>query len=561
MLCIRPIKKHLLMILFPLAIFLFIELALRVFGYGNTEESEDFSRGLLGSHKIYRISEENGDLHERCPKQLDVADQTFSAKKRPNTFRIFCLGGSSTGGYPYFSPPGGFPKWIEIFLTSMYPFRNFEVINSGVSTYGSYRVSHVLSEIIEYDPDLILLYCGNNEFSEHWWTREWMGAIKLPMWFRRFFAEIRMYVLLRDLFLRLKILLPIDLISMPVLSGSEISIEKERRTVIEDYKRNILEMIRLAKEKGKKVWLLTVANNVKDWAPQKNLIDDPVYPDAEESLRKGDFDTALQLYRKHLEAQDEDMGIIHFAMAKCFEGKGEFEGAETQYLAARDADLYRLRAISAFNAALKDLSQRERVKLIDVEKALGSLSPNNVVGNNFFLDHCHPNMDGHIAIARVVCDEIAHSGIMREPHRDDKDLEIKISDYRKKAESDPRVRTDVFWLLGKTAYNNSQISMAVEQYEAAGRESPESLHVLVDLGLVYFELKKNEKALQVFEKVLSLNPEGAKRITDLEEIEHFKSIAREKVRKIKREQEQRQKRSEGGNDPLRNFSRQPCGAG
>jgi hypothetical protein len=78
-------------------------------------------------------------------------------------------------------------------------------------------------------------------------------------------------------------------------------------------------------------------------------------------------------------------------MAKYLGGKGAHEEAKAQYLAARDADLYRLRNICPFNAVLRKLSQQEKVKLIDVEKALGSLSPEKAFGNNFFLDHCHPN--------------------------------------------------------------------------------------------------------------------------------------------------------------------------
>ncbi len=44
--------------------------------------------------------------------------------------------------------------------------RNWEVINAGGISYASYRVAHLMEELINYQPDLFIIYTGHNEFLE-----------------------------------------------------------------------------------------------------------------------------------------------------------------------------------------------------------------------------------------------------------------------------------------------------------------------------------------------------------------------------------------------------------
>jgi hypothetical protein len=92
---------------------------------------------------------------------------SFAAEKPPNGFRVFLLGGSAAGGWPYdlggFSIADHLRKKLEI----LYPGHAIDVINAAGGTYASHRVRFVFDEIIDYDPDLIVLYSGNNEFLEN----------------------------------------------------------------------------------------------------------------------------------------------------------------------------------------------------------------------------------------------------------------------------------------------------------------------------------------------------------------------------------------------------------
>ncbi len=90
-------------------------------------------------------------------------------KKAPGTIRIFCLGDSCTAGDLLPSLDDTYPSQLARELRQRYPDRAFEVINAGVGGYSSFQSRTWLErEIIQYEPDLIVLYFGWND---HWPAR------------------------------------------------------------------------------------------------------------------------------------------------------------------------------------------------------------------------------------------------------------------------------------------------------------------------------------------------------------------------------------------------------
>ena len=57
------------------------------------------------------------------------------------------------------------------------PSRKWEVINCGGISYASYRIAMLMEELIRYQPDLFVIYNGENEFLEH---RTYEGVIATP---------------------------------------------------------------------------------------------------------------------------------------------------------------------------------------------------------------------------------------------------------------------------------------------------------------------------------------------------------------------------------------------
>lgn len=91
----------------------------------------------------------------------------FPLERPQGGLRAFVLGGSAAAGWPYHLGDTNISALLERKLRALYPGRPIEVINMGAGTYASHRVKLILEEVLHYNPDLIFLYNGNNEFLEN----------------------------------------------------------------------------------------------------------------------------------------------------------------------------------------------------------------------------------------------------------------------------------------------------------------------------------------------------------------------------------------------------------
>ena len=84
------------------------------------------------------------------------------ARHKPaNTTRIFILGESAAQGFP--DPAFGFGRALEVLLRTRHPERRFEIVNTAMTAVNSHAVCEIARECLRYEPDLFILYCGNNE--------------------------------------------------------------------------------------------------------------------------------------------------------------------------------------------------------------------------------------------------------------------------------------------------------------------------------------------------------------------------------------------------------------
>lgn len=91
--------------------------------------------------------------------------QQFAKEKGDDVTRVFCLGGSTIYGRPY-DDVTSFCGWLRELLPVADPSHGWELINAGGISYASYRVAAVMEEITAYQPDIVIVYCGHNEFLE-----------------------------------------------------------------------------------------------------------------------------------------------------------------------------------------------------------------------------------------------------------------------------------------------------------------------------------------------------------------------------------------------------------
>ena len=159
--------------LFGFLPFVAMEVGLRVVW---THRTTHVSDPFLDCSHLSPLFELNGDNYRTSSDRLKLFQETqFQAKKGANTKRVFCLGGSTTQGEPY-KHPTAFPAWLQVNLQLIEPNQRFEIVNCGGLSYASYRLLPILIEILQYEPDLVILDCGHNEFLEERELSGWKQA-------------------------------------------------------------------------------------------------------------------------------------------------------------------------------------------------------------------------------------------------------------------------------------------------------------------------------------------------------------------------------------------------
>ena len=88
---------------------------------------------------------------------------TFTHTKSPQSIRIFVLGDSTPFG-AYVGKEKSFPSILEKKIQSLLGNnQRVEVINLSMAGLNSLQITWLTEEIIQYGPDLIIVYVGNNE--------------------------------------------------------------------------------------------------------------------------------------------------------------------------------------------------------------------------------------------------------------------------------------------------------------------------------------------------------------------------------------------------------------
>ena len=164
----RPITRSKQLIFAALvwvAFFLALESLLWIAGVETVLEREDPSRGFSGLVSVFERDGETFRTRPVAAPYRTFNDQSFLAEKPAKGLRIFALGGSSAYGYPW-GAPVAFTAILGDVLATALPDRRVEAINVSGISYAIHRLRFVAAEIMEYEPDLLIVYSGHNEFVE-----------------------------------------------------------------------------------------------------------------------------------------------------------------------------------------------------------------------------------------------------------------------------------------------------------------------------------------------------------------------------------------------------------
>lgn len=410
---------------FPFVVVFLLEAILQLLHYG-PDLSLFTTQELNGRHFLIM----NPAVRHRYFSRISFAPSSspdyFLDPKPAGVFRIFCLGGSTTVGFPYWYN-ASFSSFLRDRLQSTFPDRAIEVINLGMTATNSYTVLDMTEDLFELEPDLLIVYDGHNEFygalgtasRESFGGSRWLSKLSLK------FVHLRTYQFALDLIASVHALLDSD-------EGAMMERLARGRTVpygnrmyndgLRVFTANLNELKELCARHGVPLVIGTQVSNLRGQIPFVSGI--PVdMPSAArldfharfnagiEHQLNGDFPTAIADFRdaarmipNHAEA--------HFRLAQCLDTLGRTSEALQEFITARDFDELRFRASSDFNSAIRAMQDGHLFLCADVEAAFAAASPDSIIGNNLVLEHLHPNAYGQFLIARTIARTLRSKGIL-----------------------------------------------------------------------------------------------------------------------------------------------------
>jgi tetratricopeptide (TPR) repeat protein len=426
-------KKCLFSLIVGALFFVALELFLAACGITPVVQEEDPTIGFSSYIPLFVEDESLGQYVLNPVKADHFNSQQFPISKSTNTFRIFCLGGSTTYGRPY-GDKTSFCGWLREFLPTADPSENWEVINAGGISYASYRLATISEELVHYQPDLFIIYSGHNEFLERRTYASHFGRLAALDRLSELLIHSRTYAVIR-IVLSKKAVAPRDSASkfmMPAevdtVLGGTVGPEaykrddKLKRQVLHHYRLNMKRMIRVARSAGAQVILVVPAANVRDCSPFRSTVGDglaierqrtflELVNQARGSLDEGNAEAALKSANQALEIE-ERFAEVHYLRGRALVDLGRHKEARQSFLLALNEDVCPLRALTDIQQIVTDAAKEENVPCVNFADVVSAAAEHNIPGNDLFLDHVHPTIRGNRMLATAILDEMVRSEML-----------------------------------------------------------------------------------------------------------------------------------------------------
>jgi len=403
----------------PLVLLLALEGVLRLLGFGGYATT--FQRvGTLADGSTLVITDNPGPasyFFANRSKPGTLRQDCLVMPKPAGVFRIVIAGESAAKGFPEPKVLGS-ASFLRAMLQDLVPDRTIEVINLGTTAVASYPVLGMLTESLDYAPDLVVVYVGNNEFfgaygvaSLHSAGRS-ATAIRLLRAFR--WTAVAQFIDAK--------LLPAsatgDKTLMETMMGrSFIAADDPARPAAAGLLREFIgEMVDRCRERGVPVVVCTPPFNERDLAPLgepdvRGLSSEQIIAVKSQieagaaRLDSGDAPGARAEIEKALKTAPRHASAW-FMLGRTLAAAGDSESAAAAFHKAADLDTMPWRPPHSSIDAIKDASSRGAV-LCDVLAAFRAAGSCDAAGWELMDDHVHPSLRGQDLVARTIVRTLA----------------------------------------------------------------------------------------------------------------------------------------------------------
>jgi Flp pilus assembly protein TadD len=287
-----------------------------------------------------------------------------------------------------------------------------------------------MEELVQYEPDLFVIYSGHNEFLERRTYASHFGGLSGLDSIGGLLAHSRTYAALHRLLPGRQskpagaanesaYQLPAEVETLLDQSVGPEAYQRDdqlRNQILDHYRLNLRRMVQMARGSGAQVILVAPASNLKDSSPFKS------------ETRAGltmrslhEFHGLMEQVRRlldqdnpaaALEAADHALEIdnryaeLHFLRGHALFSLGRYQEARRSYLRAVEEDICPLRALKEIQRIVADVAQEQNVPCVDFARIVSQAAEHNIPGSDLFLDHVHPTIASNRLLATAILDEM-----------------------------------------------------------------------------------------------------------------------------------------------------------
>jgi thioredoxin-like negative regulator of GroEL len=267
-----------------------------------------------------------------------------------------------------------------------------------MASINSYALRDFVDEIIEIEPDAVIIYAGHNEY---------LGIMGIGSNFASYGGHIsnlafnalrdfRLFQLFQSLFIpsvseeeNIQHGEAGRTVMATVAREKNIALDSDLyRLGIAQFQSNLSAVLASFQSQNIPVFIGNLVSNEKAQSPFESL-------DAKNGLEKS--------------------AALNFEQAQNKLAQGDYSTALTQFKRARDLDLLRFRAPTQFNDVILALSEQYQATFVDIEADFRADTATGILGKKHMLEHLHPTARGYFLMAKSFADALQNNALLPSP--------------------------------------------------------------------------------------------------------------------------------------------------
>ena len=295
-----------------------------------------------------------------------------------------------------------------------------------------------------------------------------------------------------------------------------------KRSIIEHFEYNLRQMVAIARDHGAGVVFVKPVSNLKDFSPFKSQHAEALTPRdtarfaarLEEGRRlfdEGRVREASAAFGEVL-AMDPEYAEVHFRVGQSLLHQGDAAGARDAFVRAKELDVAPLRALERIVELVGAVAAEYDLPVVDLPAILEAdcrqRYGHSILGNEYLLDHVHPDFPVHGLIAEEVIDVLVSDGLVRRDPDGSENERRKIAD-RLEASLDREYYAERDHNLGKVLAWAGKMEEAEAPLLRAAEVLESHPEVWLNQGILYEKTGRWQQAVDALRRAVALDPGSA----------------------------------------------------